>query len=275
MAASSKAQLLEKFQNQLVRRYKPTLWQSKRTVLEAVVFGICHEESTLEEAEEALARLRSASFDWNELRVSSVSEIEEQLNPLAKAELKAQRIKKFLLQLFSKTYGFDLEKLGKKPLKEAVQVLQSFESSKSDFVIATVVQQSLSGHAIPLDALKQRCLERLGVADPGTTSRESRPALERAVPKQRGPKFAGLLEALVHDVCHFESPDCASCALTKTCPTGTGELSTTPTTERAAKRLVTPQPIAKDKISPITKSDSEATNNSTPPPARKPRTKKS
>src|SRR5690606_7659716 len=110
--------------------------------------------------------------------------------------------------LFSKTYKFDLDHLGKRPLKDSIKTLQEFEAMQSDFVLATVVQQALGGHAMPVDEPIRRCLVRLGYADEGTRPEAIRSALERAVPKAKGAEFVDLLEELAHDTCVAGEPRC-------------------------------------------------------------------
>ncbi|WP_169973938.1 endonuclease III domain-containing protein [Tautonia rosea] len=220
MAAPSKSQMLDKIQPLLAKRYKPGPREAKMSVLEAVLFGICHEGTTREQANQAMSRFRDAFFDWNELRVSSVGEIQDTLTGLPQPEVKAQRIRRFLRQLFSKTYKFDLDHLGKKPLKESIKTLQEFEAMQSDFVLATVIQQALGGHAMPVDDPIRRCLVRLGFAEEETPVESIRATLERAVPKTRGPEFTDLLEELAHDPCVADDPNCPECVLVKLCPTG-------------------------------------------------------
>jgi endonuclease-3 len=225
MAAPSKSQMLDKIQPLLAKRYKPGPREAKMSVLEAVLFGICHEGTTREQATQAIGRFRDAFFDWNELRVSSVGEIQDAIAGLPQAELKAQRIRRFLRQLFSRTYKFDLDHLGKKPLKESIKTLQEFEAMQSDFVLATVIQQALGGHAMPVDEPIRRCLVRLGFAEDDTPVEAIRATLERAVPKTRGPEFVDLLEGLAHDTCVEVDPICPDCVLVKLCPTGQRNLN--------------------------------------------------
>ena len=220
MAASSKSQILDKIHPLLAKRYKLGPRETKLSVLEAVLYGICHEGTTREQANQAINRFKDAFFDWNELRVSSVEEIQDALAGLPDPEGKAQRLRKFLRQLFFRTYTFELDHLGKKPLKESIKTLQGFEASNSDFVLATVVQQALGGHAIPVDEPIRRCLVRLGFADEATPPEAIRSALERAVPKAKGQEFADLLEELANDTCVAGEPNCPDCVLLKLCPTG-------------------------------------------------------
>ena len=112
MATQSKAQFLNDVHTLLKKRYKPKpdRGDARLSVLEAVVYGICHEGTTREQANQALSRFKDEFFDWNEVRVSSIEEIQSALAGLPDTEARAQRIRRFLRQLFEKTYGFTLER---------------------------------------------------------------------------------------------------------------------------------------------------------------------
>jgi endonuclease III len=237
MAAPSKAQLLTEVHTLLRRRYKLEPRTERLSVLEAVIYGICHEGTTREQANQALSRFKDKFFDWNEVRVSSQEEIQGVLAGLPDPEGKAYRVRRFLRQLFEKTYGFALEGLVKKPLKESIKALQEYESLQSDFVLATVIQQALGGHALPIDGPIRRGLERLGVADPATDVADLRAALERAVPKNRAAEFVDLMEELTHDTCVEGEPDCPRCELRKVCPTGQARLATSRASAKPPPRV--------------------------------------
>ncbi len=217
MASQSKTQLLNNIHTLLKRRYKPKVDRdaSKLSVLKAVVYGICHEDTTREHANQALSRFNDEFFDWNEIRVSSVDEIQETLAGVPDPETRAQRIRRFLRQLFNRTYGFTLDALTKKPLKEALKTLRTYEAFESDYVTATVIQHALGGHAIPVDKPGRRALERLGISEPEVSA--VRGVLERAVPKNRGAEFLDLIEDLTNDTCIEGEPDCSRCELRKIC----------------------------------------------------------
>ncbi len=218
MATQSKTQLLTNIHTMLKRRYKPKADgnSARLSVLRSVVYGICHEDTTREHANQALSRFNDEFFDWNEIRVSSLDEIKESLAGIPDPELKAQRIRRFLRQLFNRTYGFTLDSLAKKPLKEALKVLRTYDAFSSDYVTATVIQQALGGHAIPIDNDARRALERLGFSEPDVSA--LRAVLERAVPKNRGAEFLDLIEDLANDTCVEGEPDCPNCELRKICP---------------------------------------------------------
>jgi endonuclease III len=218
MATQSKAQFLTDVYTLLKRRYKlkGDRNAARLSVLKAVVYGICHEDTTRENANQALSRFKDEFFDWNEVRVSGLDEIRESLAGIPDTEDRARRIRRFLRQLFNRTYGFNLDALTKKPLKEALKVLQTYEAFASDFVTATVIQQALGGHAIPIDKDTHRALERLGLSE--SSIPELRAILERAVPKNRGAEFLDLIEDLANDTCVEGEPDCPHCELRKICP---------------------------------------------------------
>lgn len=236
MAAQSKAQLLDSIYTLLKKRYKLGPRPERLGVLEAMVYGICHEGTTREQANQALARFKDGFFDWNEIRVSSIPEITGILAGLPHPEKRAERLRKFLRQLFIKTYGFSLDALAKKPQKDAVKTLEEFEAAGSDYVLATVIQQGLGGHALPVDAPMRRALQRLGVAEPTVDNAGLRASLERAVPKNRGTEFVDLMEELSHDVCVEGEPDCPRCELKKICPTGQDRLVSDKAAAKAAAK---------------------------------------
>ncbi len=247
MATQSKAQFLTDVYTHLKKRYKskPERDALKLTVLEAVIFGICHEDSTRDQANQSLSRFKDDFFDWNEVRVSSLEEIQGVLAELPNAEDRAHRLRRFLRQLFEKTYGFTLEALAKKPLKESMKMLQEYEALTSDYVLATVVQQALGGHAIPVDAPLRRVLERLGVAEKDADIATTRGVLERAIPKNKASEYIELFEELAHDVCHEGDPDCPHCELKKICPFGRDKKED----GHAAKATHAPKPVKEAKES--------------------------
>jgi endonuclease III len=221
MATQSKAQPLNEIHTLLKKRYKPKAdrGNDRLPVLEAVIYGLCHEGTTREQANQALSRFKDDFFDWNEVRVSTIEEVQGALAGLPEPEGRAQRIRRFLRQLFERTYGFTLETLAKKTLKDAVKSLQEFEALESDYVLATVIQQSLGGHAIPVDDPARRALGRLGIAEADSDNAALRVTLERAIPKNRGMEFLDLIEELAQATCVEGIPDCPHCELRKICPT--------------------------------------------------------
>jgi endonuclease III len=190
-----------------------------RPVLEQFLYAICREGVTSELAERAYRGLREHYFDWNEVRVSSVRELAESLDCLPDAEGRSQRVVDFLQEVFETTYSFDLESLQKKGMKQAAKQLSRYQAA-NDYVIGSVVQQSLGGHAIPLDEAALRVLRRLGIIESENEDLDSvRASLEHQIPKAKGTAFCDTLSVIAYDHCMEDEPRCSSCPMCQHCPT--------------------------------------------------------
>jgi endonuclease-3 len=213
----------------------PEATEEARPVLQQFIYGLCREDATAEQADRAYRGLCERFFDWNEVRVSSVRELEEAFEGMSNAEGRAQRLIAFLQEVFETTFSFDLDGLQKKGLKQAAKQLARYQAA-NDYVSAWVVQRSLGGHAIPLDGPTLRCARRLGLLEGTEADKEAaRASLEHLVPKAKGPQFTDLISTLAGDLCWEEEPNCPSCPLAHDCPTAHGTGYTNGTTRSRPK----------------------------------------
>jgi endonuclease-3 len=200
----------------------------QRPVLEQFLYALCREGVTREKADRAYRHLRERFFDWNEIRVSSVREVEEAFAGFPDREARAQRLIDFLQEVFETTFSFDLDPLHKKGLKQAAKQLARYQAA-NDYAVAWVIQQSLGGHAIPLDDPTVRVLQRLGLIEADEHDREAvRASVEHLVPKIRGPLFSELVSALAEEYCWPDKPNCGACPMASACPTGQANAENTP-----------------------------------------------
>ena len=195
-----------------------------RPVLEQFVFAILRENATRDSADQAFQSLQERFYDWNEVRVSSTLEIVETFDGiLSDAEARAQRIVDFLQEIFETTYSFDLEPLlevlQKKGLKQASKQLLRFQAA-NDYAVSWVMQQSLGGHAIPLDATALRVLKRMGIIEEQSDLEALHASIEHQVPKAKGSQFVDLISVIADLHCHDDMPACSRCPLRTSCPTG-------------------------------------------------------
>lgn len=190
-----------------------------RPVLEQFIYGICREASTRSLADRAFQALQQRFFDWNEVRVSSVEELVEAMEGLGgDLEARAQRILDFLQEVFETTFSFDLESLHKKGVKQAAKQLSRYKAA-TDFAISWVVQHSLDGHAIPLDAPSLRTLKRLQLVEENANLDATRASLEHQIPKAKGATFVDALSEIAEGQCWETDPACPACAMKTCCPT--------------------------------------------------------
>jgi endonuclease III len=189
-------------------------------VLEQFIYGLCRENATREQADAAFAKLKDGFFDWNEIRVSTNREIEEVMEGLSDTESRAQRLISFLQEVFETEFTFDLEVMHKKGLKVAAKALVRYGAS-NDYVGAWVVQRTLGGHAIPVDAPTLRCARRLGIIDAEVEEIETvRATLEHLVPKTKNQAFTDAISEVAETYCWEGEPNCPACPLRADCPTG-------------------------------------------------------
>lgn len=192
-----------------------------RPVLEQFIYALCREGATRESADQAYRNLQERFYDWNEIRVSSAREIADVLEGLVPdPESRAQRLIAFLQEVFETEFSFDLEGLIKKGLKQAAKQLARYQAA-NDYTVAWVVQHSLGGHALPLDAPAVRALRRLNLVEDNIHDPEAiRSSLEHQVPKVKGSLFVDALSVLAEDHCFEADPNCPRCPLHSACPTG-------------------------------------------------------
>jgi endonuclease III len=220
-ATTNKQQLVNQVFNILKKRYDVPAEPEKRPILEHLLYAVVREGSNRDTADKAFRRLQERFFDWNELRVSSMHEVEDVLEGLPNRGEKARRLTGILQEWFELTYSFDMEDLAKKGLKEAAKKLSRI-GEVNDYAVAWVMQHGLGGHAIPLDRPSIVALRRLGILEPGNDDPESlRGTVEHYVPKARGPQFVEYISLLARDLCFPDAqPNCPACPLHSDCPTG-------------------------------------------------------
>ena len=114
-------------------------------------------------AEAALARLIAAFHDLNEIRVSSIAEIEALLSGVPAADWKALRIREALQFTFEKHYSFDLDSLKRKTMDLAEKQLAKV-AYLTPFARNYVLQHSLGSHVIPIDDATREVILWLGLA---------------------------------------------------------------------------------------------------------------
>ncbi len=194
MANPNRAAVFGKAHKVLKKLYEP-VEPPQRSVLEHLLFSLCLENAPYAAADKAFEQLRTGFFDWNEVRVSTVTELAEVMQPHPDASRAANHVKKTLYSIFEATYSFDLEGIKKLNLGVAQQKLQKTHGVTA-FALHYVTQTTLGGHAIPLDRAALDVLDVLVGLLPKEKSTHTVSGLERAIPKNKGIEFGSLLHHL-------------------------------------------------------------------------------
>ena len=186
-------------------------------VLQRMVYAVCREGTSREEADAAFKKLGQSFFDLNEVRVSAAREVARALSELPDYMARAERIISILQEVFETTYSFDLESLHKKGLKQAQKLLERYRGS-SPFMVAHVLRHSMDGHAIPVDEDMLRCLKRLGIVEDLADVESAQATLENNIPKNKGIAVAEALTMIAQDYCFEATPKCPACPMREVCP---------------------------------------------------------
>lgn len=198
MNAVSRSGQFAKVHKVLKKYYKSSPCNPGRTVIEHLLFACCLEDAHHDTAEEAFAAMVHTFFDWNEVRVTSISELSEVMACLPDPRAAANRVKRVLHAVFEATFNFDLEERRKKNLGPTVEWLEKLDGT-THFTVAYVIQAALGGHAIPIDAGTMAVLRLLDLVTDKDVTAGSVPGLERAIAKSKGVEFGSLLHELGAD----------------------------------------------------------------------------
>ncbi len=199
MTGPNRAAILGKVHKILKKHYKPAVPPAERNVLEHLLYACCLENARVEAADEAFAKLKELFFDWNEVRVTTTTELSEVMTSIPDASAAATRIKKSLQSVFEASYTFDLDPLQKQNLGKAEKDLEKIVGS-SAFVRAYVVQHALGGHSIPVNNGAVDALYAVGVITDQEAEKGQVPGAERAIPKNKGIEFGSLIHQLGADL---------------------------------------------------------------------------
>lgn len=198
LKASDKSGICKKLVGVLKKRYKGVAVPKERSVLDSMLYAVCVENTTPDQADAAIERLMSGFHDLNEIRVSSVTELTSAFEGMEGAEWRAVQARAILQYVFEKHFAFDFEPLRKKTLDLAQKQIGKIREL-SAFVRAWTLQEALGSHAVPMDAAMTRASIWLGLADLGSNEEQASNALRPVLRKNEAPIFCELLRAFGAD----------------------------------------------------------------------------
>lgn len=193
-----KQEVCRKLTSLLKKAYSATPPKQDLPVLETLLYAVCLENSNPQEAGTVYAKLLNAFHDLNEVRVSSISELQPVFVGLSDPEWRAARVKGALQYVFETNYAFDFDSLRRKSAELAAKQLAKIPAL-SPFVRAYVMQHSLGSHVLPIDDRMHAALVWLGLAEGDQSTEQSSEHLRPFVRKADAPLFCHLLGCLATD----------------------------------------------------------------------------
>jgi len=200
MKATGKQAISKKLLTILKKRYKEKgpVPKYEGPILETILYAICLENASSKQADVVLARLEDEFHDWNEVRVSSISELAVVFDDLVDPETRALRVRSALQYVFEKNFEFEFEALRRKTLDLARKQLLRIKEL-SPFVRTFTLQAALGSHLIPTDDQMRGVAIWLGFAKPGVNATRVSESLKSSVRKSDAPLFCHLLRCLACD----------------------------------------------------------------------------
>ena len=192
MATSNRAKLISKLQTELKKKFSLPPSQPSRPLLEHLLYACLLQDAPVDLADEGFAKCEQEFYDWNEVRVTTVTELTQVLSGMPEPAKTARRLKEILQAVFEEFYAFDLDHLKKENLGKAVGKFEAMEPM-TPFVLSYTIQHGLGGHSIPIDYAAMVIMLSTGIASQAEAAAGKVPGLERAVPKNKGVEFSALL----------------------------------------------------------------------------------
>lgn len=196
--AAERQAVLKKLLPLLKKHYKLVLPKTDRPVLETMLYAVCLENLSLEEADRCYALFHLEFPDLNEARVSQVSELERAFPGLADGEWRGFRLRAVLQFVFEKSFTFEFEALKKKTLDLAVKQLARLKHA-TPFIRNYTLQSAVGAHILPIDDAMKRLLVWLGLAESNQSEEEISEGLKSSVRKADAQTFCLAVRAAATD----------------------------------------------------------------------------
>ena len=183
----------------LEKRYRSEMREVEELpVLVTLIYAICLEDTTFVEADLFYERIGTEFHDFNEARVSSITELSRVFLKSPSAEWKAFRLRNLLGHVFESFYAFDFDSLLRKSNAQANRLLGRVPEL-SYFARNFALSHCMGIHILPLDIRSRDAVAWLGLGTPGQTPQRTGAALKSVVRKADADRFCGLVRCFAAD----------------------------------------------------------------------------
>ena len=196
--AADRQAVLKKLQPLLKKHYKASLPKTDRPVLELMLYAVCLENLSPQEADRCYALFHQEFPDLNEARVSQVSELERAFPGHADSEWRGYRLRNVLQFVFEKSFTFEFESLRKKTLELAIKQLAKLKQA-TPFLRSYVLQNAVGAHILPVDDAMKRLFIWLGLGLTNQSVDEIGDSLKSSVRKADAAAFCQLVRMAATD----------------------------------------------------------------------------
>lgn len=196
----------------LVKRYGDSPSADSRSVLTQLLFQIVARNWTFSGADRAIKKLQDEFVDWNEVRISSVSEITAVLEAVGapNPDKKARNIKKILIDIFHEQHAITLDFIAAMPEEKAKEELSKIRGA-TDAVVQNVLLFGLNLAVVTTYSPVARVCRRMEIVPREAERDEIVAALTEYIPRKDLQTFCRVAIEHGEKTCTFKSPKCPKC----------------------------------------------------------------
>jgi endonuclease-3 len=203
----------------LEEKYGPHIYpEDCQNPLDQIVFAILAARNPVTNARKAVRDFKDDYVDWNEVRVSTIRQLEDTLEksriePTARY---AELVKTLLEKTFDEVCRVSLDTLrtdGPEKARKTVSKLDVLEAHEQQYLLVGAGVEE----APPLDPATDRIGLRLGLFAPEDAPPKRRRLLEQHVAAQDALRFHHLMVEHGKKLCTEEAPKCAKCPVQGEC----------------------------------------------------------
>jgi len=216
--AQDKLKSLKTYVTSSYRRINSAYRNYPREILDLIVFHKLHFYMGAGEAVQAYRRLKTAFVDWNEVRISSVKEIQEVFEGVPDALELAIFVKDFLEQLHRENQSVSLEFLVEKNLADIRRYLKGIKGV-DPATIGMVLRLRKDYPSLPINSAMERSMVRLGLVRPGGKRDQQEKQLHTMIDPEQAISFHHFFLDHSRETCppDEEKVQCGSCLIRRSC----------------------------------------------------------
>jgi len=184
-----------------------------------VLLAIIARGSTVTAGREALARIKEAFVDWNELRVTRAGQIAFHLDGIKSARDKARTMADVLTNIFEGTHDLKLSFLVAATAEEAKDYLRGL-AGLTDEMVGEIILSGREYFQTNADTDVARVARRIGLIGKNVSAAGFDRDILDLLGAERAYQLTCLLKEHSEMVCPVHAPHCDECALAKLCPAG-------------------------------------------------------
>ena len=204
--------------------------------LDLLLFAHLALQMKIEDAKKAFGGFKTQFVDWNDVRISDVSEVQEVLKGAYDPRSLASFLQDFLNRLFLEQHHVGLEFLRNLTNPEIKAFFKNY-AGFADSTMGLVLERINEYPVIPLENVAMPFLERIGLGAPDTTALQRQKDLYEKVSRDQVVLLSLFLNQQARYTCPMSEGDldCPDCVLKRGCPY---PAKVTPRQRAAAKKSV-------------------------------------